>query len=145
MARYDDGVDASSAQEDLGLRAGRVHDMQTTGSDPLGKLLEEGREGGGGEVALEHARPPSQPQSRKAGDPAQKASAGKDPTLSRPAQRKASLSRMPSHLTRWAPTSRRETGVSTDSSPAKGTRRIDRVLAEDYLSGLRSVDIAELR
>jgi hypothetical protein len=36
-------------------------------------------------------------------------------------------------------------GVSTDSSPVKGTRRIDRVLAEDYLSGLRSVDIVELR
>jgi hypothetical protein len=37
------------------------------------------------------------------------------------------------------------TGVSTEGSPEKGTRRIDRVLAEDYLSGLRSVDLSELR
>ena len=35
--------------------------------------------------------------------------------------------------------------MTTDSTPAKGTRRIDRVLSEDYLSGLGSVDIAELR
>jgi hypothetical protein len=35
--------------------------------------------------------------------------------------------------------------VSTDSSPAKGTRRIDRVLAEDYLSEIGSVAISELR
>jgi hypothetical protein len=36
-------------------------------------------------------------------------------------------------------------GVTTDGSPQQGTRRIDRVLAEDYLSGLRTVEIHELR
>jgi hypothetical protein len=35
--------------------------------------------------------------------------------------------------------------VTTESGPVKGTRRIDRVLAEDYLSGIGSVAIAELR
>jgi len=35
--------------------------------------------------------------------------------------------------------------VSTNSTPAAGTRRIDRVLAEDYLSGLRDVELSELR
>ena len=35
--------------------------------------------------------------------------------------------------------------MSTDSSPVKGTRRIDRVLAEDYLSGIGSVPLSELR
>ena len=35
--------------------------------------------------------------------------------------------------------------MSADTSPVKGTRRIDRVLAEDYLSGIGSVEIAELR
>jgi hypothetical protein len=35
--------------------------------------------------------------------------------------------------------------VSTDSSPNPGTRRIDRVLAEDYLSGLAEAPIAEVR
>jgi hypothetical protein len=35
--------------------------------------------------------------------------------------------------------------VSTDSSPVPGTRRIDRVLAEDYLSGLRDAPLAEVR
>ena len=35
--------------------------------------------------------------------------------------------------------------MSTDSSPVKGTRRIDRVLAEDYLSGLAEAPIAEVR
>lgn len=38
-----------------------------------------------------------------------------------------------------------ECGVTTDSSPAKGTRRIDRVLAEDFLSDIRSVELSELR
>ena len=35
--------------------------------------------------------------------------------------------------------------MSTDSSPNPGTRRIDRVLAEDYLSGLGEAPIAEVR
>jgi hypothetical protein len=35
--------------------------------------------------------------------------------------------------------------VSTDSSPQRGSRRIDRVLAEDYLSGLREAAMAEVR
>jgi len=35
--------------------------------------------------------------------------------------------------------------VSTDSSPGRGSRRIDRVLAEDYLSGLRDASMAEVR
>jgi hypothetical protein len=35
--------------------------------------------------------------------------------------------------------------VSTDSSPTKGTRRIDRVLADDYLSGLGTVELAAVR
>ncbi|MEO6206051.1 MAG: aerial mycelium formation protein [Mycobacteriales bacterium] len=35
--------------------------------------------------------------------------------------------------------------MSTDSSPAAGTRRIDRVLADDYLTGVGEVPLAELR
>ena len=35
--------------------------------------------------------------------------------------------------------------MSTESSPQRGSRRIDRVLAEDYLSGLRDAPMAELR
>ena len=35
--------------------------------------------------------------------------------------------------------------MSTDSSPGRGSRRIDRVLAEDYLSGLRDASMAEVR
>ena len=35
--------------------------------------------------------------------------------------------------------------MSTESSPVPGTRRIDRVLAEDYLSGLRDAALAEVR
>ncbi len=35
--------------------------------------------------------------------------------------------------------------MSTDSSPAAGTRRIDRVLSDDYLAGLGEVPLAELR
>src|SRR5688500_18158124 len=36
-------------------------------------------------------------------------------------------------------------GVSTESSPAPGTRRIDRVLAQHYLAGLRDAPIADGR
>jgi len=36
-------------------------------------------------------------------------------------------------------------GMSPDSSPAKDTRRIDRVLAPDYLAAVGSIAIAELR
>ena len=43
------------------------------------------------------------------------------------------------------PDEQEECYVSTDSSPAKGTRRIDRVLAEDFLSDIRSVELSELR
>ena len=35
--------------------------------------------------------------------------------------------------------------MSTDSSPAAGTRRIDRVLADDYLARLGAVPLPELR
>ena len=35
--------------------------------------------------------------------------------------------------------------MSTDSSPPRGSRRIDRVLAEDYLSGLREAPMTEVR
>ena len=35
--------------------------------------------------------------------------------------------------------------MSPDATPVKGTRRIDRVLAEDYLSGLRTAELAEVR
>jgi hypothetical protein len=35
--------------------------------------------------------------------------------------------------------------VSTDSSPNPGTRRIDRVLAEDYLSGLGELPLSDVR
>src|SRR4051794_32409924 len=43
------------------------------------------------------------------------------------------------------PDDQEDCGVSTDSSPAKGTRRIDRVLAEDFLSDIGSVELSELR
>ncbi|MCA1711226.1 MAG: aerial mycelium formation protein [Actinobacteria bacterium] len=35
--------------------------------------------------------------------------------------------------------------MSTDSTPVTGSRRIDRVLAEDYLTGLRTAPLAEVR
>ena len=35
--------------------------------------------------------------------------------------------------------------MTAEGSPVEGTRRIDRVLAEDYLLGLRTADLAEVR
>ena len=35
--------------------------------------------------------------------------------------------------------------MSTDGSPAPGTRRIDRVLSEDYLTGLQDADLTDVR
>jgi multidrug efflux pump subunit AcrA (membrane-fusion protein) len=40
---------------------------------------------------------------------------------------------------------REEPGVTGDAGAGKGTRRIDRVLAEDYLSGLGQAPLADVR